>query len=308
MGMILAVLKTVTTLNVVANVLHKLNPQFSYSQSPNFTRTFTSQKLFGIYYISFCEVIIIKGLYKDEVILREQLTPWERIALEKFEAKMTDKERPFPCIPATIGFSTNQLRYGFVGDPRDTSSIHELAQLIKIFTDESTGFGNYTSLIVFYNIPKEVEKTYTVEQFEQLFWKQLGGLSAIDGMQWPEDIPTDPHDPVWEFCFHGEKYFMYCATPSHQNRQSRHFDTMMLAITPRWVLQEFGKNESYANNIKKQVRKRLAKYDSISIHHDLNSYGSEDNFEWRQYFLRDDDTSLSKCPYHRFLNLFKLDK
>nr|WP_232311147.1 YqcI/YcgG family protein [Robertmurraya korlensis] len=253
-------------------------------------------------------MIIIKGLYKDEAILREHLDNWERTTLEKFEAKMTDKERPFPCIPATIGFSTNQLRYGFVDDPRELSSIYELGRLLEEFTNKSKDFGKYTSLIVFYKVLVEGEETYSVEQYEQLFWQQLGGLSAIDGMEWPEDIPTDPHDPVWEFCFHGEKYFMYCATPSHENRQSRHFDTMMLAITPRWVLQEFGKNESHAKNIKKQIRKRLAKYDSIDNHPDLNSYGSEDNFEWRQYFLRDDDTSLSKCPYHRFLKLFKLDK
>lgn len=253
-------------------------------------------------------MIIIRGLYKDAMILRDQLAPWERSALEKFEAKMTDKERPFPCIPATIGFATNQLRYGFVGDPRKYDSIQALAELLVTFTEESKGFGNFTSLIVFYKIPKEVEKSYSVEQFEQFFWQQLAGLSAIDGIDWPKDIPTDPHDPVWEFCFHGEKYFMYCATPSHQKRQSRHFETMMLAITPRWVLQEFGKNESYAKNIKKQVRKRLANYDSVTVHPDLNSYGSEDNFEWRQYFLRDDDTSLSKCPYHRFLKLFRVNK
>lgn len=77
---------------------------------------------------------------------------------------------------------------------------------------------------------------------------------------------------------------MYCATPAHKNRMSRHFDVMMLAITPRWVLQEFNKTPSYARRIKAQVRERLAKYDSISIHPDLNTYGAEDNFEWRQYF------------------------
>jgi uncharacterized protein len=253
-------------------------------------------------------VIFIRDLYKDEEKLRNKLNPWERLALESFEAKMTDKNQPFPCIPATIGFSTNQLRYGFISDPRKSSSIYELAELLALFSNQSKEFGNYTSLIVFYKIPEDVKKDLTVEEYEQLFWQQLGSLSAIDGIEWPADIPTNPDDPIWEFCFHGEKYFMYCATPAHENRQSRQFDTMMLAITPRWVLKEFGKNESYAQSIKKQIRKRLAKYDSISIHPDLNSYGKDDNFEWRQYFLRDDDTSLSKCPYHRLLKLFKPGK
>jgi uncharacterized protein len=241
-------------------------------------------------------------------MLRDDLNQWERSALEAFEAKMQDKDKPFPCIPATIGFAKNQVRFGFISDPGELRSIFELGELLETYTKLSKNFGKYTSLIVFYEISQKVKDTYTVEEFEQLFWKQLGGLSGIDGMEWPENIPTDPHDHLWEFCFHGEKYFMYCATPAHKNRRSRHFDTMMLAITPRWVLEEFNRNESFAKNIKKQVRKRLAKYDSIEIHPDLNSYGSDDNFEWRQYFLRDDDTSLAKCPFHQFLKLIKFNR
>lgn len=249
----------------------------------------------------------MKGLYKHGSSPRDQLQEWEKRAIDKFFAKMSDREKPFPCIPATIGFSTNQLRYGFVGDPRKPSTIKELADLLEIYTEESRKIGNYTSLIFLYETPESM-KDDTVEDFELLFWKHLSGLSTLDKFTWPEDIPADPHDPIWEFCFNGEKYFMYCATPAHENRKSRHFDVMMLAITPRWVLQEFNKSPGYAKRIKTQVRARLAKFDSISIHPDLNTYGAEDNFEWRQYFLRDDDTSLSKCPYHRVLKFLGIDK
>lgn len=250
---------------------------------------------------------MMNGLYTHGSSPRDQLLNWEKQALERFFAKMGDKEKPFPCIPATIGFSTNQLRYGFVGDPRKLSTIKELADLLTNYTEVSRQIGNYTSLIVFYETPESIQEE-TIEKFEQLFWKHLNGLSTLDTFNWPEDIPTDPHNPIWEFCFNGEKYFMYCATPAHKNRKSRHFDVMMLAITPRWVLQEFNKAPSYARRIKAQVRERLAKYDSISIHPDLNTYGAEDNFEWRQYFLRDDDTSLNKCPYHRVLKFLGIDK
>ena len=244
----------------------------------------------------------MKGLYTHGSSSRNQLLEWEKHALDSFFAKMSDKEKPFPCIPATIGFSMNQLRYGFIGSPRRDTTIKELASLLTSYTEQSREFGNYTSLIIFYETPESMNDA-PVEEYEQIFWEHLSGLTALDEFEWPEDIPQDPHNPIWEFCFNDEKYFMYCATPAHKNRQSRHFDMMMLAITPRWVLQEFNKSQSYAKRIKSQVRKRLAKYDSISIHPDLNTYGAQDNFEWRQYFLRDDDTSLSKCPYHRFLKL-----
>ncbi|MCS0791414.1 YqcI/YcgG family protein [Cytobacillus firmus] len=229
------------------------------------------------------------------------LEDWQQIAFDRFQTKMTDKERPFPCIPATIGFAKNQLRYGFADDPRDPAASQQTAAMLREFSVHSREFGSYTSLILFY----KTSDNLSVEEYEQLFWEQLTVLSEMDNAEWPNEIPKDPHDPLWEFCFHGEKYFVYCATPAHKNRQSRHFDTMLLAITPRWVLQEFMKKEPLASRIKSRVRKRLQKYDSIAIHPDLNSYGADDNFEWKQYFLRDNDTTISKCPFHRLLGTFK---
>jgi uncharacterized protein len=224
-------------------------------------------------------VIKINRLYKDKTSERKQLRQWESTALEKFEAKITDKEKPFPCIPATIGFTLDQLRYGFVGDPRSSTTINEVSLLFSEYTIKSKEFGNFTSLIVFYDTPQDLKATYNVEMFEKLFWNQLSGLNEKDTKDWPDDIPQDPDNPLWEFCYNGEKYFMYCASPSHQKRLSRHFDYFMLAITPRWVLQEFSKVESFANNMKGMIRKRLENYDSIQIHPDLNSYGNEDNYE-----------------------------
>jgi uncharacterized protein len=250
----------------------------------------------------------VRDLYMDSSSNRDLLNDWERTALENFSTKINNKNQPFPCVPATIGFSKNQLRYGFIGDPRKSETLFQLAELLSQFTSESRNFGSFTSLIIFYQTPEDIRNNYTVGDYEQLFWEQLSGLTVLDTAEWPADIPLDPHNPIWEFCFNGEKYFMYCATPAHVNRKSRHFDVIMLAITPRWVLQEFNKNESFAKNIKDSVRKRLANYDSVPIHPDLNSYGAADNFEWRQYFLHDDDTSLSKCPYHRLLRLLKPER
>lgn len=243
----------------------------------------------------------IKGLFKNEPSHRHQLQLWEKHALDTFEAKMTNKNRPFPCIPATQGFSLNHLRYGFVGDPRENTSINQFADLLSEYTTLSQQFGKFTSLIVFFETPGDLLETYNVEQYELLFWKQLNGLSAIDQIDWPNHIPSDPHHPFWEFCFNGEQYFMYCATPAHHNRQSRHFDYFMLAITPRWVLEELNKNEAIAKKIRTQVRQRLENYDTIPAHPNLNTYGKSDNYEWKQYFLHEDDSTLSKCPFHKRL-------
>jgi FPC/CPF motif-containing protein YcgG len=246
-------------------------------------------------------------LYIDDNNDRE-LLPWEREALHEFKKKMTNKENPFPCIPATQGHSLGQFRYGFVGDPRRDSSTTEVAHLLSAYTTCSRSLGNYTSLIIFFNTPKELASSYTVEKFEELFWKKLNGLHELDDMEWPSHIPMDPHNPLWEFCYNQEQYFMYCGTPSHSNRKSRNFPYYMLAITPRWVLENFNASPTFAKKIKERIRKRLVNYDNIDIHPDLNSYGNENNYEWKQYYLRDDDTALSKCPFQKFLGVMGYKK
>ncbi|WP_369809997.1 YqcI/YcgG family protein [Gracilibacillus caseinilyticus] len=230
---------------------------------------------------------------------QQKLSSWEQTVLESFKQKMTDRQRPFPCIPATIGFATNQLRYGFVGDPAVDSTIRDVAALLTAYTKQSRAYGRYTSLIIFFQISENAELSPSVENFEKIFWNHLERLNKYDEKEWPSDIPTDPHHPAWEYCFHGERYFMFCATPAHKNRMSRQFDSFMLAITPRWVLEQFNSSPKHAEKIKQQIRKRIDNYDQLTIHSALNSYGESDNFEWRQYFLRDDNSSLSKCPFHR---------
>ncbi len=212
---------------------------------------------------------------------------------------MMDKDQPFPCIPATQGYSLNQFRYGFVGDPRDYSSAGVLATLLSEYTKCSRHLGPYTSLIIFYKTSLELKTTYSVEQFEHLFWDQLNRLREEDEFEWPTHIPVDPHNAIWEFCYQSEQYFMYCATPAHKSRKSRHFSTFMIAITPRWVLEGFHASPTYGEKIKSKIRHRLENYDSIPVHPYLKSYGQEDNYEWKQYFLHDDDTSLSWCPFHK---------
>jgi FPC/CPF motif-containing protein YcgG len=240
----------------------------------------------------------IMGLYTKEAINHTVLDCWKKDAFEKFEEKIADNQKLYPCIPATLGHQLNRFRYGFVSSPYEASSSEELACLLEDYSKCFRKTGQYTSLIIFYEPSLEISKNRSVELYQQLFWGQLNQISELDRVEWPSHIPTDPDNPLWEFCFHGEQYFIYCATPSHKNRMSRHFPYFMLAITPRSVLEEFYSAPTHAEKIKAKIRKRLEDYDSLLIHPDLNTYGQEDNFEWKQYFLPDDDTSPLKCPFN----------
>lgn len=222
---------------------------------------------------------------------------WQLTAFHAFAEKLSNKDTPFPCIPATYGFSSNQLRYGFVSDPRKNQAITELAGQLKEYGKNSRSYGPYTSLIILFETPKDLIETHSVEDFEALYWGILENVSLLDESKWPQHIPVDPGHHLWEYCFEGEQYFMYCATPKHEHRQSRSFPNLMFAITPRWVLDTFNAKPKRAEKTKEMIRQRLANYDSVDIHPDLKGYGENDNFEWQQYFIRDDDTSLSKCPF-----------
>ncbi|MFY4776697.1 YqcI/YcgG family protein [Metabacillus sp. RGM 3146] len=222
---------------------------------------------------------------------------WQITAFHEFAEKLTNKDHPFPCIPAVIGCRLGHLRYAFCEDPRKSKSREMLASALKTFREHSRIYGNYTSLIVFFENHEDLLETYTIREYETLFWSLLMDVCKYDLKNWPEHIPEDPMHHVWEYCFEEEQYFVYCATPCHIKRKSRHSPFMTLAITPRWVLNIFNSESLAADKIKMKIRERLAEYDSIPAHPDLNLYGSDDNFEWKQYFLRDDQSSAPICPF-----------
>lgn len=226
------------------------------------------------------------------------LKPWQMLAMNNFEKMILDKEAKFPCIPAFQGYVLNHFKYGFVTDPRKNESILQLAKLLREYGTVSRKSGNYTALIIFFDTPIYLKNSYSIYDFEKLFWKILNQLALLDEEEWPEQISPDPSHYTWEFCFQKERYFFYCATPAHEKRNSRYFPYFMLAITPRWVLDRFNSSHERAQKMKEQIRKRLLDYDSVSPHPDLKAYGHKDNQEWKQYFLRDDDTTITSCPFH----------
>ncbi|WP_155592851.1 YqcI/YcgG family protein [Lysinibacillus cavernae] len=224
---------------------------------------------------------------------------WQQSAYTDFAATIADEENTFPCVPARMGFLSNHLRYSFIEDPRKEQSINELAQCLKEFTESSRTFGKYTTLTVFFHSPQDMLASYKVEDYQQLFWTILNHLTKIDDLEWPEEIPTDPAHNEWEFCFNGEPYFISCATPAHKMRRSRHFSTLLMAIQPRWIFEEMNDSTAFGRKLKKLIRQRIANYDALPGHPDLKWYGQEDSYEWKQYFLSDDNQSPPKCPFLR---------
>lgn len=240
-------------------------------------------------------------LFQDKEIKNAELAleDWKRDAYGRFASKMSDRKALFPCIPATQAFALGHLRYVFMPAPLHESAGRKLAEAIAEYGRASRTFGDYSSLVVFFETE---EKVRDVMEYEAVFWDLLNEVSRQDHSPWPEDIPEDPEQAMWEFCFDNERYFVYCATPAHTSRQSRNFPYFMLALTPRWVLEQWNANPHKAAAIAPRIRARLADYDAVPAHSELKQYGAQGNLEYKQYFLRDDDTSAGGCPFHRLLH------
>jgi FPC/CPF motif-containing protein YcgG len=234
-----------------------------------------------------CSEIENKGL---------SLEAWKKEAYRLFASKMSDRKALFPCIPATQAFALGHLRYAFLPHPWHGSAGLKLAETIGEYGKASRDYGEYSSLVVFF---QPGEKAKDVLEYEAVFWDLLNQVTRLDPSAWPEDIPEDPEKEMWEFCYDGERYFVYCGTPAHHTRQSRYFPYFMLALTPRWVLDHWNAHPQKAAAIAPRIRARLAAYDSAPAHPELKQYGSQGNLEYKQYFLRDDDSSAGGCPFHR---------
>ncbi|GIP63954.1 hypothetical protein J32TS6_25090 [Virgibacillus pantothenticus] len=228
----------------------------------------------------------------------DRLPPWTQPLYKTF-TDMLVGDNTYPCVPARQGFLENQLRFSFISDPREKRAAEEVATALKTYGRNARKFGDYTSLAVFFQTPKDMYTTYTVEDYRNLFWNIINKVTAYDEKAWPESIPQNPTHHEWEFCFDGEPYFIFCATPAHQKRKSRYFPCFFIAFQPRWVFANLNRNTAFGRKMKNIIRRRLIKYDGMPGHPDLKWYGQEDNHEWKQYFLSDEEDSPSKCPFMR---------
>ena len=137
------------------------------------------------------------------------------------------------------------------------------------------------------------------DEYGELFWSVLQNLHDADTEPWPADIPDDANDPGWEFSFHGTPMFVFAAAPTHQLRQSRNLgQCLVLLFQPRNVFHGIEGGTRTGMLARRRIRDRLARWDTAAPHPSMGDYGDPSNFEWRQYFIAEDDSeAFSRCPF-----------
>ncbi|KAJ4138417.1 hypothetical protein NW768_002248 [Fusarium equiseti] len=242
----------------------------------------------------------VELLTKTEVEARFDENSWQGLAYQDFKNTILAKGgmKTFPCVYATMGYRADDHRYVFLesDDPSEPRNVRKVALSLAEYLRISTSLGPNTSLVI---IGAASERPRTVEEHNRTFWDMLRGLRICDPKAWPKEIPQDTEDAKWTFCFNGEPVFPVMLTPAHQERWSRHMSVPVIALQPKWVLDNLLGTPEKRKAAQSKVRRLLQKYDTVGISPDLTAYGADGSSEVRQLCLQDTNESV-QCPYRNF--------
>ncbi|KEQ97053.1 hypothetical protein AUEXF2481DRAFT_628147 [Aureobasidium subglaciale EXF-2481] len=252
------------------------------------------------------EQIIKRGsenlLTKEQLEEKYDMNAWQRLVYEEFKTTILAKGtglKTFPCVYATMGYRAGDHRYIFLesDDPSEPRNVRIIAPALRAYLQVSRSLGPNTSLVIM-GAPTEASSK-TVEEYNNEFFDMLRGLRIWDSKPWPKDIPQETMNEKWTFCFDGIPLFPVALTPAHQRRWSRHAPVPLVALQPKWVLDNLMSTPEKRKSATGKVRKLLAEYDQIEISPDLTQYGEVGTSEIHQLCLRDENETMD-CPFDDF--------
>lgn len=237
-------------------------------------------------------------LSKEQIESQFEPSSWQSLAYQDFKSVILSREngvKTFPCIYATMGYRAGEHRYVFLksDNPSEPQNIRRIAPALRRYLSEARSLGSNTSLVIV-AAPSKSEKS--VDEYNNTFWEMLRGLRMVDNRSWPRDIPESIESEKWMFCFDGQPVFPVMLTPAHSQRWSRHMSVPLIALQPKWVLDELLSTPEKRQTAVAKVRKLLENFDQVEISPDLTSYGEKGTSEARQLCLLDKNET-AMCPY-----------
>lgn len=225
---------------------------------------------------------------------RQPAPPWVQDQYRDFHEFVAGEKRPHPCSFGVAAEKSRILRYSYV-DREEISRPAELAHTLRAFQALAPSIGGRPALIAFVDIPPELDASGQ----EATFWSLLQALHGHDEAPWPESIPANVEDPLWQFCFAGEPWFINGHGTSYQNRLSRSSKRgMFLVMQTHANLTGIVGHNPVAEAIRRDIRQAVRGYDRIDVSPDFTIYGDPAGREWKQYWLADDnDPRTGTCPF-----------
>jgi len=203
--------------------------------------------------------------------------------------------RAYPCHFGRRALEQRELFVTYA----DRAGLPEFAASLTAFLDYARPAPDRRQVLACFVEPG-AERSH--DEYAATFWDVLQWLHWHDTRPWPAGIPRDPHDPAWEFSFAGTAMFVFAAIPTHRLRRSRNLgDCLVLLFQPRNVFDGIEGGTHTGNAVRRRIRASLAAWDVASPHPSMGDYGDPSNFEWRQYFIPDDQSDIySTCPFRTY--------
>lgn len=237
-------------------------------------------------------------LTKEQVEADFEPSSWQALAYQDFRTKILAKGtgmKTFPCVYATMGYRAGDHRYIFLhsDNPAEPRNVRKIAPALQEYLRISKSLGPNTSLVIF-GAPSQTERS--VESYNNSFWDMLRGLRIADPNAWPTEVPESLASEKWTFCYGGEAVFPVMLTPAHSQRWSRHMSVPVIALQPKWVLDNLLSTQIKRDAAVGKVRKLLKEYDQVDVSPDLTSYGQPGTSEARQLCLLNENKTAEQ-PY-----------
>jgi len=220
---------------------------------------------------------------------------------------------PFPCYFGVESERNGDALYTFVPSPTDPAALLRFRDVLVEYLDVFRDHAERCSLVTFFEPDPRLA---TEADYHERLWHVLQFLHVHDPEPWPEEIPTDPDDPYWEFCFGGEPIFPTTRAPFYADgdgdaggdtdadadadpvRASRYCPVgLEVTFQPRAIFEGITGDTEAGQHARDVIRDRLEAYDGACPHADLGDWGVEGDREWVQYMLSvDDDQFPDDCP------------
>lgn len=206
-------------------------------------------------------------------------------------------DTPFPCFFGVESIENGDPLYTAVPSMTDKDALLDLGRTLRTYLDVYQDHSDRASLVTFFKPPR---RKLTEAEYHESLWHILQFLHVHDPEPWPEEIPTEPDDPYWEFCFAGEPIFPTCRAPFYETRKSRYCPVgLEITFQPRALFENLGvtADTDAGQQARDVIHDRLEGYDGVCPHADIGDWGVEGDREWPQYMLSEDDQQApTHCP------------
>lgn len=221
---------------------------------------------------------------------KKGLPDWLANVYQQFHNYVAQPE--FPCDLGTSSELHGLLRYTYT----EAGDLGPLPDVLSHFLELSRKYSRKRHALVLFEEPTSGD--LSLDEYKERFWEILQFLHDHDPSPWPVGVPMSVDDPQWEFSFGNDSMFVFGSCPAYVQRRSRNLGpSLVLLFQPRRVFTGIEGGTPSGTLARERIRRKLGEYDTVKDHPDMGAYSDQTSFEWKQYFIPDDNVSeVGACP------------